>query len=132
MTQSDLTQRQTVSKLIDRSISASLIAEVLLAVAVFGFLGYVFSNLEGLSQFKLTPRAPTQASWHPDSSFYCGAVHSLNPNLPDEFSVDLVADSAPTLAAHNAAVVLYNDIANLRPTTTDFNTLVAAYPCPVS
>ena len=140
MTQSDLTQQQTVSKLIDSVNAASLIAEVLLAVAVFGFIGYVASSLDstlaGLGQMNFAPRAPSQATWHPDSSFYCSWLHNLNVNVPDalseEFSVELLADSAPTATAHNATVALYNDVANLRPTTKDLTAVVAAYPCPAN
>ena len=95
----------------------------MLAATVFGFLGYFFSRLETLGQFNLTPRTPTQASWHPNSSVYCTTLHNLNLHQSGTFinqlTVAQIADAAPTPAAHSAAVALYNDVANLEPTTND-------------
>jgi hypothetical protein len=113
----------------------------LLAAVVFGPVRDLsWGTGGGISQGSfLKVSSPTKASWHPNSSTYCGALQSLQQNMSQELSDGFLsqfwaasaANAAPDAATHQAALTVYSDVTRGRPTThDDLNALVVAFPCP--
>jgi hypothetical protein len=96
------------------------------------------SRVNSLGFFYLPP--PTPKNWHPDTTpgaaQYCSSLGVLSGPLPDPQWVGPVVNLAPTVAAHNATLRLYNDLkATSTPTSqlnSDLAAVYASYPCGTS
>ncbi len=66
----------------------------------------------------------------PDAGFYCAGISWFSETLPDPQLIAAEVNAAPNAAAHGAALKFYNDLVNLRSTTSDLATVDTAYACP--
>ena len=66
----------------------------------------------------------------PDAGFYCAGISWFSATLPDPQLIAAEVNAAPSAAAHGAALKFYNDLVNLRSTTSDLATVDTAYACP--
>jgi hypothetical protein len=90
MTKPLLADQDTLDKLIDSVSSASLIAELLLAGLVLGFIGYVSTSLANIGNqpfFNLSLTPPTRSNWRPDTTpgaaAYCAGLSELAGSFSD-------------------------------------------------
>ena len=66
----------------------------------------------------------------PDAGFYCAGIGWFSAPLPDPQLVAAEVNAAPNAAAHEAALKFYNDLVNVRSTTSDLAAVGTAYACP--
>jgi len=66
----------------------------------------------------------------PDAGFYCAGIGWFSAALPNPQLIAAEVNAAPDAAAHGAALKFYNDLVNLRSTTSDLATVSTAYACP--
>ena len=66
----------------------------------------------------------------PDAGFYCAGIGWFSATLPNPQLIAAEVNAAPNAAAHGAALKFYNDLVDVRSTTSDLAAVGTAYACP--
>ncbi len=66
----------------------------------------------------------------PDARFYCAGIGWFSASLPSPPLIAAEVNAAPSAVAHTAALQFYDDLVNLRSTTSDLVAVDAASTCP--
>jgi hypothetical protein len=118
-----------------------LLAAILVSLIVVGFaITNLKSSVNGFLKQQANPTtgqptlgAPTKQTWSANTSNYCIFVGDMN-NLAlgplTTFGATLLANAAPTQAAHVATLHLYSVVAHHGNTTAAISTVNNSYSCP--
>lgn len=106
------------------------VAVVALCALAGILLWWTTTAVHRAASFHINTIVPKASLWHPDPGFYCAGVIDLSSASPNPQDVALVVNSAPTKAAHQATLRLYDDLVHMRSTTSDLTAVNAAYSCP--
>jgi hypothetical protein len=66
----------------------------------------------------------------PNAGFYCAGIGWFSATLPNPQLIAAEVNAAPNAAAHGAALKFYDDLVNVRSTTSDLAAVGTAYACP--